>query len=41
MTDSSQGKIILENWLEMLPKFIKITPFEFKRALEERKKANK
>ena len=32
-TGSPQGKWILENWAEMLPKFVKVFPHEFKRVL--------
>src|SRR6266851_3403299 len=33
LTDSQRAKYILDNWLEMLPRFIKIFPHEFKRVL--------
>ena len=36
-TNSEKGKLILNNWEKYLPLFVKITPFEFKRALNERK----
>jgi len=32
-TGSPRGKWILENWLTMLPKFVKVFPHEFKRVL--------
>jgi glutamate synthase domain-containing protein 3 len=32
-TASPRGKWILENWNEMLPRFIKVFPHEFKRVL--------
>ncbi|HET8550744.1 MAG TPA: glutamate synthase subunit alpha, partial [Bryobacteraceae bacterium] len=32
-TDSPRGQWILENWLSMLPKFIKVFPHEYKRVL--------
>jgi glutamate synthase domain-containing protein 3 len=32
-TGSPRAKWILENWAEMLPRFIKIFPHEFKRVL--------
>ena len=32
-TGSPRGKWILENWLEMLPKFVKVFPHEYKRVL--------
>ena len=31
------SKMIINNWEKFLPQFIKITPFEFRRALIERK----
>ncbi|CCQ72088.1 glutamate synthase large subunit [Magnetospira sp. QH-2] len=34
-TDSARAKIILENWEQMLPKFRKIMPVEYRRALQE------
>ena len=36
-TNSEKGKLILNNWEKYLPLFVKITPFEFKRALNDRK----
>jgi glutamate synthase domain-containing protein 3 len=33
LTGSKRAKHILDNWLEMLPRFIKIFPHEFKRVL--------
>ena len=36
-TKSEKGKLILNEWEKYLPLFIKITPFEFKRALNDRK----
>jgi glutamate synthase domain-containing protein 3 len=33
LTGSSRAKWILENWIEVLPRFIKVFPHEFKRAL--------
>jgi glutamate synthase domain-containing protein 3 len=39
-TGSPRGKWILENWTQMLPKFIKVFPHEYKRVLGiSRKKA--
>ena len=32
-TGSPRGQWILENWAEMLPKFVKVFPHEFKRVL--------
>jgi len=34
-TQSPRGKWILENWEQMLPKFIKVFPHEYKRVLKE------
>ena len=36
-TKSQKAKLIIDNWEKYLPLFIKITPFEFKRALNERR----
>ena len=33
LTGSRRAKWILENWIEMLPRFIKVFPHEFKRVL--------
>jgi glutamate synthase domain-containing protein 3 len=33
LTGSPRGKWILENWGEMLPKFVKVFPHEYKRVL--------
>ena len=33
LTGSQRAKAILDNWSEMLPRFIKIFPHEFKRVL--------
>jgi glutamate synthase domain-containing protein 2/glutamate synthase domain-containing protein 3 len=33
LTDSPQGKWVLENWESTLPKFVKVFPFEYKRVL--------
>jgi glutamate synthase (NADPH/NADH) large chain len=33
LTGSSRAKSILDNWTEMLPRFIKVFPHEFKRVL--------
>jgi glutamate synthase domain-containing protein 3 len=33
LTDSPQGKWVLENWETTLPKFVKVFPFEYKRVL--------
>jgi len=34
-TGSSRAKLILDNWAEYLPKFVKVMPVEYRRALEE------
>jgi glutamate synthase (NADPH/NADH) large chain len=34
-TDSARGRQILENWNDYLPKFIKVMPVDYRRALEE------
>jgi len=36
-TGSAKGKLILSEWGKYLTSFIKITPFEFKRALKDKK----
>ena len=36
-TKSEKAKKIINDWKKFLPQFIKITPFEFRRALIERK----
>jgi len=36
-TDSEKAQIILDNWGEYIPKFKKVMPLEYKRALEELK----
>ena len=36
-TKSQKAKLIIDNWDKYLPLFLKITPYEFKRALNERK----
>jgi glutamate synthase domain-containing protein 3 len=33
LTESKRAKNILDNWVEMLPRFIKVFPHEFKRVL--------
>ena len=37
-TGSPRGKRVLENWDQMLPRFIKVFPHEYKRVMGERKK---
>ena len=34
-TNSEKARTILENWDEYLPKFVKVMPVEYRRALEE------
>jgi glutamate synthase (NADPH/NADH) large chain len=34
-TGSSRARDILDNWTEYLPKFVKVMPVEYRRALEE------
>jgi glutamate synthase (NADPH/NADH) large chain len=34
-TNSPRAKLILDNWAEYLPKFIKVMPTEYRRALQE------
>ena len=36
-TGSANAKRVLKNWDDMLPKFVKIMPDDYKRVLEERK----
>jgi glutamate synthase (ferredoxin) len=38
-TDSARGRYVLENWDRLLPKFVKIMPIDYKRALQELKRA--
>ncbi len=38
-TNSSVAKNILDNWNTMLPKFVKVMPVDYRRALEEMKQA--
>jgi glutamate synthase (NADPH/NADH) large chain len=33
LTGSPRGQWVLDNWAEMLPKFIKVFPHEYKRVL--------
>jgi glutamate synthase domain-containing protein 3 len=40
-TESPRAKRILDNWLEALPKFVKVFPQEFKRVLKQRALASK
>ena len=38
-TGSLNAKRVIENWDEMLPKFVKVMPHDYKRVLEERKRS--
>jgi glutamate synthase (NADPH/NADH) large chain len=38
-TGSSRAKAILDDWSSYLPKFVKVMPVEYRRALEEMAKA--
>jgi glutamate synthase (NADPH/NADH) large chain len=38
-TGSSRAKQILDNWVEMRPKFVKVMPVEYRRAIREMEKA--
>ncbi len=40
-TNSSRGRDILDNWSDMLPKFVKVMPVEYRRALAEMTEAMK
>jgi glutamate synthase (NADPH/NADH) large chain len=37
-TGSSRAKYILDNWVEMRPKFVKVMPVEYRRAIREMEK---
>ena len=37
LTNSSKGKFIIQNWEEVISKFVKITPVEYKKALQNLK----
>ena len=34
LTNSSKGKFIIQNWEKVISKFVKITPVEYKKALQ-------
>ena len=38
VTESVNAKRVLENWDDMLPKFVKVMPRDYKRVLDERKR---
>ena len=38
-TNSSRARYILDNWITMLPKFRKVMPVEYRRALQEMERA--
>jgi len=40
-TDSARARAILDNWSEYLPKFVKVMPMDYRRALEEMKAAQR
>ncbi len=40
-TDSARGRLILDNWNEYLPKFIKVMPVDYRRALQEMQTSQK
>jgi glutamate synthase (NADPH/NADH) large chain len=40
-TGSSRARTILDNWAEFLPKFVKVMPVEYARALKELEEAQK
>ncbi|MNN80653.1 Ferredoxin-dependent glutamate synthase 1 [compost metagenome] len=37
-TDSKVGRRVLDNWSEMLPKFVRVIPKDYKRMLEQIRK---
>ncbi len=41
LTKSAKAKQILNNWSSYISKFVKVTPIEFKKALQNQKKDNK
>ncbi len=38
-TNSSRGRSILDNWDKTLPKFVKVMPVDYRRALQEMQSA--
>jgi glutamate synthase (NADPH/NADH) large chain len=38
-TDSSLARTILDNWTEYLPRFVKVMPVDYRRALEQIKQS--
>jgi glutamate synthase (NADPH/NADH) large chain len=34
-TNSSRARLILDNWEDFLPKFVKVMPVDYRRALKE------
>jgi len=38
-TNSGRARTILDNWNEYLPKFVKVMPVDYRRALQEMKRA--
>ncbi len=39
MTGSGRAKLILDNWADYLPKFVKVMPVEYRRALQDMERA--
>ena len=39
-TGSTAARRLIDNWEDMLPKFIKVMPVDYKRALEQMRKEN-
>ena len=37
-TGSPRGQWVLENWLQMLPKFVKVYPNDYRRVVETQKR---
>ena len=37
LTNSAKAKLIIQNWEKVISKFIKITPIEYKKALQNLK----
>jgi glutamate synthase domain-containing protein 3 len=35
LTDSAPAQYVLENWDEILPKFVKVMPIDYRRVLEQ------
>ncbi len=39
LTESTTARRVLENWEELLPRFVKVMPHDLKRVLRERQEA--